>query len=161
MRLTVAPHKPNLDPIDGKPRFKILKEDHLTTVKLPFAFTLSIMVRKGYSTDGASVPEGVSEEICGTPWDMPRLLAAIVHDALYSIKWKCRWLCDQIYRLILVQNGYGNAKASIEYSAIRIGGLKRWKSVTKEEKRWARNLVEVKLIPTQAFNVYTLFANAA
>ena len=149
-----------------------LAEPHLTFVSLGAGFSLMVLLKKGFQTDGATVPKKeledskVARKICkfiskhypgkdykqtleyliGTPFEMPRLLAAIVHDALYGMKWKCRWLCDRVYRSILAAIGYDKVRKGIEYSGIRMFGVKSWDSVTKEEKEFTKKLVDVKIV---------------
>jgi hypothetical protein len=131
-----------------------------------------VYIGAGFKTDGASVPKEeledskLAKEICkliakhyqgknyketlayliGTPFEMPRLLAAIVHDALYSYKWKIRWICDLIYRRILCIQKYDSARTTIEYAGIRIIGWKNWNSVTDFERDRTRKIVKIKFI---------------
>lgn len=156
----------------------VLKENHLTFVKMYLGYSLKVLIRAGFTTDGASVPSDltsgeykteldkiVSHEypdvgtrwdmenliafLVGTPWDMPRLLAAVVHDALYGMKWMWRWVCDQIYRKILSQNDYNAKRTAIEYECIRLAGWRNWNAVTKEETEKTRALVDVELVRTK------------
>lgn len=142
--MTVCPEKPRLAPTTNPDVMEVV-DAHLTVVELPFGFSLSVKILPGYMTDGASVPEELRPAF-GSPWDMPRLLAALVHDILYSIHcWRCRWLCDLVYRKILVQAGYPLEKVAVEYAAVRADGWKSWEGITKDETRWARKLVSVKV----------------
>lgn len=158
---------------------KELVEDHLTFVKVGFGYSLEVLVRKGYITDGASIPDNILEDaeygeklksfirgkfphvtdaldfqrlverLIGTPWDMPRLLAAIVHDVLYGRKWAIRLLCDKVYRWILEENGYSGIRADIEYMGIRLVGWRNWNEVYKPEKEFTKIHSEVKFIKTR------------
>lgn len=172
--MTISPQLPNL--VDSQTNgIKRLVEPHLTFVKVGCGFSLSILIREGLETDGASVPNEdlekskVVKALCkiiakqypgkdyketlayliGRPFDMPRLLAVIVHDALYGMKWKCRWLCDRVYRAILSDNKYDKVRLGIEYSGIRLIGKKNWESVTDLERDRTRRLVDVKLVLTK------------
>ena len=71
---------------------------------------------------------------------MPRLLAAVPHDALYSRKWKCRFLCDRVYKRILKSTEYEGIRREIEYDVIRLLGWRSWNAVSKEEKAMAKRL---------------------
>ena len=176
--MTISPIPPNLvdSPNPGK---KILVESHLTFIQLGFGYSLKVHIGKGFETDGASVPqnllydskygdyiqnylyrkfpkittrwdlENLWKRLIGTPWDMPRLLAAIVHDALYTCKWKCRWFCDLIYRKILLQNNYDRAKADVEYAAISLVGWTHWISKTDLERDMARKIVDIEFVRTK------------
>lgn len=148
--MTVFPEAPKLKKVSTlrAREMRCLAEDHLTYVKMPFGFSLEILIKAGFLTDGASVPEwGTS--IIGTPWDMPRLLAALVHDALYSRKWKIRWLCDFVYWQILKSTDHPTTMREVEYDAIRLFGWKAWYDVSKQEKRSAKSLVSVRWLRTK------------
>lgn len=143
--MTVFPEAPKLEKVSTlrAREMRCLAEDHLTYVKMPFGFSLEILIKAGYLTDGASVPEwGTS--IIGTPWDMPRLLAALVHDALYSRKWKIRWLCDFVYWQILKSTDHPTTMREVEYDAIRLFGWRAWCNVSRQERRNAKALVFVR-----------------
>lgn len=150
----------------------VFLHDHLTTVYMGLGLSLEIIIYKGYTTDGASVPSGLFEDsryhetICkvirqnypsrdleatynwlvGGAFDMPRLLAAIVHDALYDLHWAFRWLCDRVYRRILLAAGYDRVRADIEYSAIRVVGWHNWDAITRAQKKRAKELVSVRWV---------------
>ena len=176
--MTISPTPPNLvwSEIEGK---KMLVEPHLTFVKLGFGYSLKVLIGKGFVTDGASVPKNILQDkdygsylqhyifrkypnigtrgdleslwdwIVGTPWDMPRLLAAIVHDALYTCKWKFRWICDLIYRKILLQNSYDRIRAEVEYTCISLVGWRHWNAKTDLERDRAREIVNIEIIRTK------------
>lgn len=125
---------------------KQLCEDHKTTVRLFWIFGLEVVVLAGFVTDGASIP-GKLQFLVGGPWAMPRLLAAIVHDALYAAHWICRWVCDVVYLLVRCQNGRGTETAAkVEYAAIRVGGRSAWKEKTPASIEAARKLVKIRFI---------------
>lgn len=174
---TVFPQAPHLKEAyikDGR-EYRVLTEDHITHVQIGLGLSLEITVKAGYVTDGASIPkcflsETVAETwlkkvsttkfpdgdfetiwkwLVGTPWDMPRLNAAIPHDALYSIHWGCRWLCDFVYKNILSKADYDPVRREIEYDAIRLVGWKNWDAVSQEEIEAARNFVSVKWVWTK------------
>jgi len=131
-----------------------------------------VYVRPGYRTDGASVPREdledskIAKEICkiiakhypgknyketldyliGTPFETPRLLAAIVHDALYDIHWKFRWACDNVYRKILSVLKYDPVRREVEYSGIRLLGWKNWNSVSDLRRDRSRKIVSAKIV---------------
>lgn len=164
------------EPKDGV-EMRCLTEDHVTPVKFIFGWSLLVVVKAGYVTDGAtvSIANGlkiddetscrlkkliakyfpgeriidVYNRIVGTPWDVPRLLAAVVHDALYSIKWCCRFMCDRVYKNILKATNYSSVRREIEYEAIRLVGWRNWNSISKDEQEWAKPLVSVKWVKTK------------
>ena len=178
--MTVSPQPPNLvdSQTDG---FKKLVEPHLTFVKMLCGFSLAILIRSGLETDGATIPKEELEKsafikkackliskhypgkdyketlvyLIGTPFEMPRLLAAIVHDALYGMKWKWRWLCDRVYRAILSESDYDKVRLGIEYYGIRLLGRKSWEAVTDLERDRTRRIVDVKVVLTRNISKIT------
>lgn len=172
--MTVFPQKPNLSEPNEKGLATLL-EPHLTFVPIFLGYSLMVHIRAGYRTDGATVPKeelensDVVKKICkiiakhypgkdyketldyliGTPFELPRLLAAIVHDALYGMKWKWRWLCDRVYRAILSETDYDRIRLGIEYSGIRLIGKKSWDAVTDLERDRTRRIVSVKFVLTK------------
>ena len=169
--MTFAPTQPKYT-VDDSTGIATLIESHITFVKFPLGYSLMVHLKPGFKFDGASVPKEdledsrVVKRICkfiakhypdkdyketlnyliGTPFEMPRLIAAIVHDALYGMKWKIRWLCDRVYRRILIDLGYDRVRLEIEYGGIRLLGGKNWDAVTKEEKKNTRKLSDVKIL---------------
>ncbi|MBO6031858.1 MAG: DUF1353 domain-containing protein [Prevotella sp.] len=169
--MTIFPQPPRLSEPDEE-GFSTLLEPHLTFVPLFLRYSLMVYIEEGYKTDGASVPREeledskIAKEICkiiaryypeknyketldyliGTPFEMPRLLAAVVHDALYDCKWKFRWLSDQIYRRILSDLKYDPIRKNIEYSGIRLLGWKNWNSVTDLKRDRTKKIVAVKVV---------------
>ena len=177
--MTVFPEHPRLvkaPPQDGF-EMRRLAEDHVTSVKFWLGWSVMVIVKAGYETDGATVSlsrdlnidgnvaekilviiekyfpcedlMSIYRRIVGTPWDLPRLLAAIVHDPLYSLKWYCRFLCDRIYKKILEATDYDAIRREIEYDLIRLVGWRNWDAVTKEEQKEAHKFVVVKWVRTR------------
>lgn len=95
----------------------------------------------GFKTDGASVPRFLWR-VCGTPLEVPRVYAALVHDWLYSGGVPnaarlhdalysggpvvTRAEADAIYRDMLIALGESRFKAYVEWSAIRLCGGSHW-----------------------------------
>lgn len=148
--MTVSPHLPLLT--EYEPGIKRLETAHQTIVKLFWIFGLSITLQPGLYTDGASIPP-IFQGIVGSPWAMPRLLAAIVHDALYGAHWAFRWLCDRIYLLIRLQNHPADKRLCyLEYVAIRLGGREAWREKTANTLAYTRERLSVRLclVPGQS-----------
>lgn len=140
--MTQFPEAPVLVPTSLVEMRRLL-ECHRTEVSLFFGlYRVEVTLRAGFCTDGASVPRELWS-IAGSPWAMPRLLAAIVHDALYQMRWKCRWLCDRIYRALSLQAGVPRETVDIEYAAIRAAGWKNWYAVTEEDRETAARYVTI------------------
>ena len=86
---------------------------------------MDITVPKYFITDGASIPRFLWR-VCGTPMDVPRLYAAIVHDYLYAEKLVSRKEADQIYRDFQIELGVSKWKAYTEYYALRLFGASHY-----------------------------------
>ena len=129
---------------DGTTR--ILVKDYAKTLRLvpilPFAVTISI--RSGFRTDGASIPVPMRRFI-GNPFDTVRLIAAVLHDALYLSHLLPRIVADFIYYLALRQCSHmPRAYAAAEYLALRARGKAAWNEKTPESIAEARKLVSVR-----------------
>lgn len=91
----------------------------------------------GFQTDGASIPRFLWR-VCGTPLDVPRIYAAIVHDWLYfgGKPEATRADADAIYRDLLIALGESSIKAFCEWGALRLCGGSHWQGqkTPKKEK---------------------------
>lgn len=124
----------------------ILVKDYAKTLRLvpilPFALTISI--RAGFRTDGASIPVPMRRFI-GNPFDTVRLIAAVLHDALYLSHLLPRIVADFIYYLALRQCSHmPRAYAFAEYLALRAGGKEAWNEKTPSDIAEGRRLVRVR-----------------
>lgn len=143
--MTKFPAEPVLTYLDVSDQVRILAEDHVTEVSLFFGMLhVEVTLKAGFITDGASVPAEL-QPAAGSPWAMPRLLAAVVHDGLYQLHWMWRWLCDRVYLAILRKAGYPSELASVEYAGIRAVGWKNWETVSPEERLLAKDEVIVRM----------------
>ena len=125
---------------------RILMKDYAKTLRLvpilPFAVTISI--RGGFRTDGASIPVPLRRFI-GNPFDHVRLIAAVLHDALYLSHLLPRIVADFIYYLALRQCSHmPRAYAFAEYLALRAGGKAAWNEKTPSDIAEGRRLVRVR-----------------
>ena len=151
--MTIFPEQPHLEKVESKDgrEMRRLAEDHVTFVSIGLGWSLEIYQKAGFETDGASIPEALSDLFKG-PWYPPRMLAVVPHDGLYGIKWLSRLLCDRIYRRILTESRYDSLSRDIEYYGIRLAGWRNWNAVTNEERKEARNYVFVRWIRTKKVN---------
>lgn len=92
---------------------------------LPDGRTGIVHVRKGFQTDGASVPR-MAWFAAGHPMESPRVLAALAHDWLYAAQVTDRQTADEIYAAILRAVGRASWRVSVEYWALRLGGQSAW-----------------------------------
>lgn len=81
----------------------------------------------GFATDGASIPR-ILWRVCGTPLEVPRLYAALVHDWIYSggDPEATRAEADALYRDMQIELGVSRFAAYVEWVAIRIFGRRHW-----------------------------------
>lgn len=87
---------------------------------------------KGFLTDGASIPR-ILWRVCGHPMATKRIIPAIVHDAIYAgtILGFTRKEADEIFRDGIIEAGWPNWKAHIEYAALRLFGSPHWRASAK------------------------------
>jgi hypothetical protein len=103
-----------------------------------------ISIRSGLRTDGASIPVPMRRFI-GNPFDTVRLIAAVLHDALYLSHLLPRIVADFIYYLALRQCSHmPRAYAAAEYLALRAGGKAAWNEKTPSDIAEGRRLVRVR-----------------
>lgn len=97
---------------------------------------VSFVLPKGFGTDGASIPRALWR-VCGTPLDVPRLYAALVHDWLYSGDGPrgTRAEADAAYRDIQIALGVSRVKAYAEWAALRIFGASHWEDADDAEAK--------------------------
>lgn len=103
----------------------------------------------GFKTDGASIPRFLWR-VCGTPLDVPRVYAALVHDWLYSGGIPntarlhdalysggpvvTRAEADALYRDLQIALGVSRFKACVEWGALRVCGGSHWYENTKKKE---------------------------
>jgi len=79
------------------------------------------------------VPAGFKTDLASIPWGMRNFYSrtgksrkpAVTHDYLYSIKWRTRKECDQLFRQLLLERGMPGWKARLAYLGVRAGGWSR------------------------------------
>ena len=126
---------------------RILMRDYsvrLTLFPLPFTLfspAIIISIRQGFRTDGASIPQRLRRFI-GHPFDHVRLIAAVVHDAIYATHLVPRIVADWIYFVALRRCSHmPRAYAFAEFLALRKGGKEAWNEKTPESIERNRKLV--------------------
>jgi len=78
-----------------------------------------VCVPKGFICDMASIPNWANWLIPKLgPWNIP----AVVHDYLYSIHKTSRRRADEIFKLLLREEGVSWWRRNIMYLAVRFGG---------------------------------------
>ena len=127
---------------DGETKI-LVKDFHIVLPVMPF-LAVAISIRHGFRTDGASIPQSMRRYI-GHPFDHVRLIAALVHDAIYATHLLPRILADWIYFVALRRCFHmPRAYAFAEFLALRKGGKEAWNEKTPESIERNRKLVSVK-----------------
>lgn len=91
------------------------------------------LISMGFVTDGASIPAWL-QWLCGSPWEAPRLYAALVHDFLYSggDPEATRADADDLFRDLQISLGVPRWKAYVEWAALRLFGGSHWQGAKEE-----------------------------
>ena len=127
---------------DGETKI-LVKDFHIVLPVMPF-LAVAISIRQGFRTDGASIPQRLRRFI-GHPFDHVRLIAAVVHDAIYATHLVPRIVADWIYFVALRRCSHmPRAYAFAEFLALRKGGKEAWNEKTPESIERNRKLVSVK-----------------
>lgn len=84
---------------------------------------------QGFVTDGASIPFWL-RWLCGSPFEPPRMYAALLHDWLYSggDPEATRADADDLYRDMQISLGVPRWRAYTEWGALRLFGSSHWTS---------------------------------
>lgn len=84
------------------------------------SFKYSVPV--GFKTDLASIPAALRPFFSRTGKNRK---PAVFHDHMYTVKFKTRQKCDEIFRQMLRDQGVGNFRAYLYYVGVRAGGWTR------------------------------------
>jgi hypothetical protein len=84
-----------------------------------------ITLKKGFWTDGASIPR-FAWRLVGHPFSMPVLPCALIHDALYAGELVERSKADMIFLELMKKAKVSRIKRNIIYVAVRLGGGIPW-----------------------------------
>ena len=130
--MTKFPIAPVLQPITNNKW--ILHEDYVCAFKGKI-----IVIRKDFSTDGASIPNTpMIRWLIGHPFSMPLLPCALVHDALYAGELLPRNECDWLFLELMKRAKIGWVKRNAVWSAVRLGGTFVWARHTVDSVLKAR-----------------------
>lgn len=97
----------------------------LEDLPLPLTGGITVIVPKGYRSDGASVPRFLWR-LLSPQIDPVTLAPSIGHDYLYEHRIGSREDADEWYREKLIENGYPKWKARITYYGLRWFGGSHW-----------------------------------
>lgn len=100
----------------------------------------TILIKKGFVFDGASIPRFFWRTI-GHPLQYPIVIAALPHDGIYAAELFDRSTCDWIFLELLQQMKVSWFKRNIIWIAVRGGGYFVFKKHTKESIEEAKKYV--------------------
>jgi len=87
--------------------------------------SITFRVPAGYEFDGASIPP-FAWPVIGSPFHPEFMRAAVAHDWLYATHLTDRKTADGVFKAILLEDGTGEARAGLMYSAVRMAGKFSW-----------------------------------
>jgi len=99
-----------------------------------------ITIKKGFITDGASIPK-TFWSVLSSPFYGPIVFGAMIHDGLYTKMTIPRKECDKLLKEMILEKGYNRVKANLVYGAVRMFGKSHWKENTSAKK----HLVKIKM----------------
>ena len=79
------------------------------------------LIKRGYRTDGASIPS-YAWSIIGSPFTGNYVIPALIHDMLYATNIYTREKSDKIFYDMMRKCGVGYVKANSIYYAVRMFG---------------------------------------
>lgn len=126
-------------------KVNILKEDLfilLEDIEVK-ALNYTIIVKRGFDFDGASIPKSLWG-LFGNPLSGDFRIAALVHDVLYASQVLPRKVCDDIFLELMKIHGVSYAKRYSMYLAVRSVGGFAWEKNKKEDLTKYKNFVIIK-----------------
>lgn len=81
-----------------------------------------VIVPRGFTTDGASIPRFGRRLTGWGPWDPPQRWAAIIHDWQYCVSGTSKRLADRAFRAALKSEGASWVKRRVMFVAVVVGG---------------------------------------
>ena len=133
-RLLFYPELPPLDPppLDSRSTDWLLWCGYVG----PLIEGKATLIRRGFLTDGASIPRPVWP-VVGHPFQVPLLAYALPHDGEYAAELHPRDVCDR-RMLIGMVDSVNRVKRNVIYSSVRGGGGIPWARHTPEGIAFAR-----------------------
>lgn len=118
-------------------KVNIIKEDVFILLEdvVVESLVYKITVKKGFDFDGASIPQALWG-VYGNPLSGNFRIAALVHDVLYASQVLEKSICDSIFLELMKTHGVGYVKRYSMYNAVKVFGLKAWKSNQDELEKY-------------------------
>lgn len=144
VKLTMPPCLPALTPLpDASDNWEV--DCHWIT---PLINSRAVLIRRGFITDGASIPR-IAWRFIGHPFSKRLLPHALGHDALYSAELISRkasdaWMLSSMkHALEHYPLGVSTRMSNVVWAALRAGGWTVWNRHTRESIEEARKLVSL------------------
>jgi len=99
---------------------------------LPDGRVFEVFVKTGFTFDGCSIPR-LLWRLCGDPFEVPRISAALAHDWLYAAHVCDKSTADDIFATICEAVGIGRFRRGIEGWALSWFGGPAWRSHGTED----------------------------
>lgn len=115
--IKIKPTKSKYTMFGKTSRYELLED--VTYVTTVWSKVDRITIPKGFIFDGASIPK-IFWILVWSPWDTDILWAALVHDYLYSKRYKNRKYCDDVLLEWMVNSGASKHKRFLIYWAVRL-----------------------------------------
>jgi len=125
--------------LKNEPKFVFITDgDGVPSVELKTALKHSIYGRTitvpaGFVSDGMSIP-WLFQPLIGSPFKIPFVFPAIVHDWFYRQQMIDRNLADTIFRAMLTEDGVSKWKCAAIYYSLRLFGWIAWNKNTKKKE---------------------------
>ena len=106
----------------------------------------SLVISKGFMTDGTSIPHEAWSLIRATPFDPDLLAPSVAHDALYEAELVPRSDADGEFEDMLTENSRrGRDLHFLFFIAVRAGGRVVWNRHTPESIAEARKFCSIRI----------------
>ena len=128
-------------------KVNIIKEDVFILLEDVVVESLGykLTVKKGFDSDGASIPRALWS-VYGNPLSGKFRIAALVHDALYASQKLPRELADAIFLDLMKQHDVGYLKRQTMYYAVRSAGWYAWRKYEEPEVEEYKEFIDVEKI---------------
>lgn len=117
--------------------FHVLTEDFYIEGVLDDGRVFEVTIKAGFIFDGASVPRALWR-VCGHPMSVPRVVAALVHDWLYSAHVCEREDADEVYYTLCRMVDINWFDSQVQFWTLRACGWAAWLGHDRNDEDFAR-----------------------
>lgn len=107
-----------------------------------YALGKRFIIRKGFVTDGASIPKSLWW-LVGSPFTGNYTESAVIHDGLYASHLLPKEIADDVFLALMKQDDVNWLRRYAMYTAVALFGVAVWNEVSYTQKTDARRYVEV------------------